>query len=384
MKPRTLLIILFLFVLLLPLALFLQPKVKEPPASFSVADALGGIVEPGFARATLPRTFTFPIDHGPHPRFRTEWWYFTGNLHTTSGRRFGYQLTFFRSALTPAPVSRTSRWGTNDIFMAHFTITDVQGKRFHSFERISRAALGLAGAGGIPLAIHLEDWSAVGFSGKSLDTELKASSEGKAIRLRLKADGPVMLNGDRGLSRKGREPGNASYYYSIPRLATSGTIRVDGEEFDVAGLSWLDREWGTTSLEQSQAGWDWFGLQLDDGRALMFYRLRQKDGSTDPVSAGTLLQVDGTMRSLAAADLQLEIGAWWRSPKSGSRYPAHWRIRLPSEGLDLEVVPLLADQELNATTVRYWEGAVVVRDVKSGSSRGSGYVELTGYDGMKR
>lgn len=382
--PRRILLMILFILLLVVLALFLKPEETEAPASFTVADALGGAADPGFARATAPRPFLFPADHGPHPGFRSEWWYYTGNLHTTSGRRFGYQLTFFRFALTPDKLPRTSAWGANEIYMAHFTVTDVEGKRFHAVERFSRASLGLAGAGGNPLTIHLEDWSAAALPGDTFGMDLNASSGDVAIRLRLHSAGPTMLNGERGLSRKGREPGNASYYYSIPRLATSGTIRIKGEEFSVKGLSWLDREWGTTELEPNQAGWDWFGLQMDDGRALMFYRLRQKDGSTDPVSGGTLMGGDGTMRSLAVHDLQLETTAWWRSPKSGSRYPARWRLRLPSEGLDLEVVPLLTDQELAAATVRYWEGAVAVRDGKEGSSRGSGYVELTGYDGVKR
>lgn len=378
MMPRRFLMISFLILLLLLLAFLLKPEKKEIPAAFTVGDALGGVADPGFARATMPRPFLFPADHGPHPSFRTEWWYFTGNLHTSSGRRFGYQLTFFRFALAPDKVPRKSRWGANEIFMAHFTITDVEGKRFHAVERFSRAALGLAGAGGNPLAIHLEDWSAIALPGETFGMNLNAGSGDEAIHLRLQAAGPIMLNGERGLSRKGREPGNASYYYSIPRLATTGSIRVNGEEFAVTGLSWLDREWGTTALEPNQEGWDWFGLQLADGRALMFYRLRQKDGTTDPISGGTLMEVDGTMQSLAAADVQLETTAWWRSPNSGSRYPARWRLRLPRENIDLEIVPLLADQELFATTVRYWEGAVVVRDLKDGSS-GRGYVELTGY-----
>ena len=379
MMSHRILMISSLFLLLVLLVFFLKPEKKEIPAALTVADALGGAADPGFARATAPRPFIFPADHGPHPGFRTEWWYYTGNLHTTSGRRFGYQLTFFRFTLAPDRVPRASRWGTNEIFMAHFTITDVEGKGFFAAERFSRAALGLAGAGGNSLALHLEDWSAIALPGESFGMNLNAGSGDEAIHLRLEAAGPVMLNGEGGLSRKGREPGNASYYYSIPRLATSGTIRVNGEEFSVTGLSWLDREWGTTALEPNQDGWDWFGLQLADGRALMFYRLRQKDGTTDPVSGGTLMEVNGSMQSLAAVDVQLETSAWWRSPNSGSRYPARWRLRLPRENLDLEIVPLLTDQELFATTVRYWEGAVAIRDLKGESSGGSGYVELTGY-----
>jgi len=350
---------------------------SPPPAS--VTGLLGGEDPGGFARAMAPRDFRFPDDHGPHPGFRHEWWYFTGNLRAPGGRRFGYQLTFFRFALSPDLPDRQSHWATNQAYMAHFAVTDVEGRRFHPFERTGRGALGLAGATARPLRVWLDDWSAEGGKASTLPIRLRAAEDAASVDLVLDSARPVVLQGDRGLSRKGATPGNASYYYSMTRLATRGTVRIDGVSFPVEGNSWLDREWGTGSLEKGHAGWDWFALHLSDGRDLMFYRLRRGDGGTDPFSAGTLVLQDGSCRTLSPDDVRIEILETWRSPGSGARYPSRWRLLLPSEGLDLEVVPRLDDQELR-TTVRYWEGAVGVRGTsRGGPVEGDGYVELTGY-----
>jgi len=347
--------------------------------ALSITEVLGGTAAPGFARADVPRRFTFPDDHGPHEGFRNEWWYFTGNLRTADGRRFGYQLTFFRAQFLPRPVPRSSAWGSKEIIMAHFAVTDVVGKRFRYAERFSRDALGLAGAGGSPLTVRLEDWFARETDEQPWSMKLAASDAdtGVAIELDLASLKPVVLNGEGGLSRKGAAPGNASYYYSIPRMETSGEIRIGGENFRVSGLSWLDREWSTSALEADQQGWDWFALQLEDGRDLMFYQLRRKDGASGPFSSGTLVEADGRYRHLARDEVQLEATGWWTSPKSGARYPAGWRMRIPSQGIDLEITPLLADQEL-VTGFRYWEGAVVARG-RAGTAGGAGYLEMTGY-----
>ena len=372
--------ILVLAVAVLLAALFLLPKRRVPEQGkvVSVTEALGGEPAGGFARAIAPRRFSFPADHGPHSGFRTEWWYFTGNLKSEQGRMFGYQLTFFRVALKPEPAERKSRWGANEVFMAHFAVTDVAGSRFHHAERFSRAAAGLAGAGGSPLAVRLEDWSALETSAEPWSMRLAARDGDASLDLKVRSVRPVVLNGERGLSRKGAEPGNASYYYSIPRMDTSGTIRIGKESFTVSGLSWLDREWSTSALEQGLAGWDWFALQLDDGRDIMFYQLRRNDGTVDPFSSGTLVAADGTSRHLAGKEVQLAIADWWTSPASGARYPSRWRLLVPGEKLDLEIVPRLADQE-HLASFRYWEGAVEVRGTSAGSPGGSGYVEMTGY-----
>ncbi|HEY3569414.1 MAG TPA: lipocalin-like domain-containing protein [Thermoanaerobaculia bacterium] len=355
-----------------------QPSL--PHASLSVAGALRTSSDQGYAKALAPREFHFPADHGPHPEFRTEWWYYTGNLATAEGRRFGFQLTFFRSALAPTAPERASAWATRQAWLAHFTVSDVAGKRFHSFERWSRGAVGLAGAQGEPFRVWVKDWAAEGAPVFPMRLRAAEGPGGEtAIDLVLQEGKPPVLQGERGLSRKGAEPGDASYYYSLTRMPTSGTVRVDGQSFPVTGASWMDREWSTSSLGRDQVGWDWLALQLSDGWDVMLYRLRRADGSADPTSSGTLIAPDGASRPLHLTDFQLEGSGEWRSPRSGARYPARWRVRVPGEELDLDVRPLLADQELDVS-FRYWEGAVAIEGTHHGRPvQGQGYVELTGY-----
>jgi predicted secreted hydrolase len=338
-----------------------------PQASLSVAGALSGENTAGYARAIAPREFRFPEDHGPHPEFRTEWWYYTGNLSTREGRQFGFQLTFFRSAFAPSMPERLSKWATRQAYLAHFTISDIEGQQFRSFERWSRGALGLAGSQGEPFRVWLKDWSAEG-------NKLRAAEDGVALDLTLEPGKPPVLQGERGLSRKSEEPGNASYYYSLNRMPASGTVRLGDERFEVSGLAWMDREWSTSSLGKNQVGWDWFALQLEDGRDLMLYQLRRNDGTADPTSNGTLVGPRGESRHLGLSDFTLEVLDRWKSPRSDAVYPARWRLRIPSANLDLTIEPLLADQELDVS-FRYWEGAVRI----GGTSRGRGYVEMTGY-----
>jgi predicted secreted hydrolase len=348
-------------------------------SSKAFAQGFAGLGESaeGFAPVVPGKTFAFPADHGPHPEFRTEWWYFTGNLETTEERRFGFQLTFFRSALAPAMPERKSAWATRQAWLAHFTVSDIAGGKFHSFERWSRDALGLAGARAEPFRIWVKDWTAT--SERTFPLRLSASADQAAIDLLLQQGKPPVLQGERGLSRKSAEPGNASYYYSLTRMPASGSVTVEGERFEVTGLAWMDREWSTSSLGKDQVGWDWFSLQLSDGWDLMLYRLRRKDGTADPASSGTLIDSRGESRALNPSKFQILPSGEWRSPRSGARYPTRWRLRIPQEDLDLEVRPLLADQELDVS-FRYWEGAVSIEGVHRGQPiRGHGYVELTGY-----
>jgi len=348
-------------------------------ASYPVARALGTTDTGGFARALAPREFEFPADHGPHPDFRTEWWYFTGNLRDPAGARFGFQLTFFRIALRADALASASRWRTRDLYMAHLAVTDAERGRFHAFERFSRGAAGLAGARSAPLAVWLEDWEAAATGTAPFPLRLRAHQGEVGLDLVLQPRKPVVLNGEAGLSAKSREPGNASYYYSIPRLAAHGRIQVPGATHEVGGEAWLDREWSTSALAPDQVGWDWFALQLDDGRELMYYRLRRRDGSADPASAGTLIGADGRTRHLRSGELELRALEHWRSPASGVEYPVRWAITVPGAGLHLETRALLAHQELDLT-VRYWEGAVEVSGRGAqGPLHGHGYVELAGY-----
>jgi len=361
-----------------------DPASGRIAATISVTSALGADDVRGYARATAPRDFSFPRDHGPHPEFRTEWWYYTGNLRTRDGRHFGFQLTFFRNALRPEPVARDSDWRTTQVYLAHFALTDTSRGRFVAFARSSREALGLAGAGAEPFHVWLEDWSVEGEAQTTLPMRLRAAEGGTAIDLVLASAKPVVLQGERGLSRKGPESGNASYYYSLTRMPARGTVHVDGESFAVEGLAWMDREWSTSALSQDLVGWDWFALQLDDGRDVMFYQLRRADGSSDRFGAGMLVEADGTARPLRHDEIRIDVLATWRSPRSGVSYPARWRLTLPSRDLLLELAPRVADQEL-IVGPRYWEGAVTAQGMANGRRLGGqGYVELVGYGESRR
>jgi predicted secreted hydrolase len=369
--------------LLVAAAAFLQPAAAAPPAAVSPS---GSHPADGFTEALEPRAFEFPQDYGPHPAFRQEWWYVTGNLDATDGERFGFELTFFRVALLPpaepsAAAAATqsaaqSAWRTREIYMAHFAVTDVARKRFRFEQILSRAALGLAGAAAMPLHVWLDDWSLEARG--SAAWKLHASQPGYAIELILEPQGAPVLNGVAGLSRKSDRPEDATYYYSIPRLLVRGRLSRDGQPLEVRGLAWLDREWGSGGLGPREVGWDWFGLQLADGSALMFYALRDRDGRRDAHSAGTWITADGTVRALSNADVGIAVTNEWRN-RSGERYPARWHLRVPELALDLTVQPVLADQELR-TSPRYWEGAVDVSGERAGKSLGGrGYVELVGY-----
>ncbi len=358
--------------------------ITEP--RLSLGQALGGELA-GFARADHPREFQFPDDHGPHPAYRTEWWYYTGNLKSAEGRHFGFQLTFFRTALTAPPdqAERASAWGTRDVYMAHFALSDVAAQRFHAFQRLSRAALGLAGASAVPFRVWLEDWSVTGETAveQPVSMQLSAEEQDVALDIRLVSDKPIVLHGQNGLSRKGAAAGQASYYYSLTRLRSSGVVRLGDEEFQVQGLSWMDREWSTSVLDEALQGWDWFALQLTDGQELMVYQVRQQAGGIHPLSSGTLVDADGTPRTLTAADFQIEVLQTWQSPADGTTYPAKWRVRIPGEAIDLKITPYMADQEMH-TLIRYWEGAVRASGTVQGRPLdGDGYVELTGYGEKK-
>lgn len=333
----------------------------------------------GFAKVLEPRLFRFPEDHGAHNDYRSEWWYFTGNLEDTNGRRFGYQLTFFRFALASDKIESKSAWRDRQLYMAHFTVSDIEAQRFHSTERFSRTALDLAGARNDRFQVWLHDWSAEGINGSIFPMRLKAEHDDFAIDLLLSTQKPVVLQGDRGFSRKSDKPGNASYYYSYTRLSTEGSVSIDGLSYPVTGYSWMDREWSTSALSEDQAGWDWFSLQLSDDTELMVYQLRLKNGGIDPHSSGALIPDRSDPVALQVDDVKIEVLNEWTSPHSKRTYPSRWRLTIPKQQLQLEVEPLLNDQELNMA-FRYWEGAARVKGTHRGQSvTGFGYVELTGY-----
>ena len=327
----------------------------------------------------------FPRDHAAHPDHRIEWWYYTGNLRAPGSRRFGYQLTFFRVGVDREPVN-PSRWAVRDLYMAHFAVTDIERGAHHVFERLNRTGIGWAGANTQTLHVWNDGWSVTLDEGDPRMQRLAAASDdgGLSIDLRLDPSGPPVLHGVNGFSQKGAEVGNASHYYSLTRLRTTGRLVAGGETFDVEGLSWMDHEFGTSFLEPAQAGWDWFSIQLDDGTDLMVYVMRRIDGARDPRSSGTAVSAAGATH-LRADDFRLTPGRRWTSPASGAAYPVAWRIAVPSHGLELEATAAVDAQELQtgrSTGVTYWEGAIDVRGTRDGAPvAGSGYLEMTGYAG---
>jgi len=330
---------------------------------------------PGYA-------YVFPRDHASHPDFKVEWWYYTGNVTAKDGRRFGYQLTFFRVGVDPAPAN-PSKWAIRDLFMTHLAVSDPSRKRYRYGERLSRGGPGLAGADVDRYRVWNDDWTA------SLDAQgrhvLRASDKGMAIDLTLNEGKPPIVHGVGGISQKGAQAGNASHYYSLTRMPTRGAITVDGERVEVSGESWMDHEFGTSFLEPDQRGWDWLSIQLADGRELMVYQLRRADGSRDPRSSGTLVGADGRATHLSVADFSLAPGGPTYRSANGASYPIAWTLAIPSQSLDLVITTPLNSQELSlegSTGVTYWEGLIDVTGLAGGRPvEGRGYLEMTGYHG---
>jgi predicted secreted hydrolase len=329
-----------------------------------------------FQQALAPRDWKFPRDHGRHDGFKLEWWYFTGNLRDVTGRRFGYQLTFFRSAFAPQSTKRTSPWAMTDIYFAHAAVSDIEGKQFLYKDRLQRARPGLAYASDQTMDVALLDWSA------ALDQDtihLKTAVKDFAIDLKCDQGRGPILEGPGGVNTKGRAPGEASYYYSMTRLKTTGTLTIGGKSYAVDGRSWMDHEFSSDAMAPNQTGWDWMGLQLADGTDLMIYRMRDKNGSTDYLS-GTRITSDGQPHYLSARQLTLTGDSPWKSPASGASYPQRWTVGILGMS-SLTVTSEMPGQELitNASTkVTYFEGAASVTD-DHGKPAGEGYLEMTGY-----
>ncbi len=328
--------------------------------------------------------WAFPRDHGSHPEFRTEWWYFTGNLKDASNNRFGYQLTFFRQGVNLREKDPKYPWSIRDIYLAHFALTDVSSNQFWYAERVSREGPGLAGASQEKMNVWLLNWSAT-MEGNRI--EGKARHQGMELSLHLIPRKPLAFHGQNGLSQKGPKEGQASYYFSYTNLATEGTMKtpLSQSTIRVKGTSWFDREFGSNQLAPDQVGWDWFSLHLSDGQELMVYFLRKKDGSIEPSSSGSLVTRSGNAIHLKQSDINLEVLDYWKSPKSGGRYPSRWRLRVASAKIELELNTLVPSQELlteGSTGITYWEGAVAGKGVSEGRPiTCEGYVELTGYAG---
>lgn len=365
--------------------LFLSCTAQEAPSqsSLSISDFLRSKEDSGFQKAFKSIPFEFPQDHGVHPEFKNEWWYITGNLEGDSNRRFGFQFTLFRNAVSPQPVTSTSRWTTNQVYLAHIALTDVQRTRHYSDERFSRGALDLAGVNNKPFTAWLEDWRIVSEPQDNcpscFQVRLLVANDEFSLDLTLSNTKPVVLHGDAGLSQKGQTPGNASYYYSYTRLWTRGRINVADNVYTVHGQSWLDHEWSTSSLQDDQVGWDWFSIQLSDHTELMLFQLRHEHDSNKNFLYGTYVDSGGQTTRLNRSGFAIEPSASWTSPVSAVVYPAGWNISVRGHGLKLNLTPFIPAQELNAS-FRYWEGAVKIQGYKHDEPlQGHGYVELTGY-----
>lgn len=340
----------------------------------------------GFRLAMPGWSYQFPQDHAAHPSFRIEWWYYTGHLRA-GNKAFGYEATFFRVALpvpTARPAGEPSAWRARHVLFRHLALTDEAGKRFLFDDRAERHALDLAGADSTRYLTWIGD-DYVGLEADRRTHRVVGRAPEFALDLHLVPEKPPVIHGDDGVSRKSGEEGQASHYYSLTRLATRGRLVRGRDTLAVEGRSWMDHEWSSSRLRDTHAGWDWFSVQLSDGRDLMLYRLRRKSGEDEPVSSGTLVAADGAARHLPLDAFEIRATGRWKSPESGGDYPSGWIVRVPSAGLDLTLEPVLADQELRVPTMNgivYWEGRVRVRGTSAGRAvSGEGYVELTGYAG---
>lgn len=344
--------------------------------------------EQDFRTVSGPCQFQFPQDHGAHPGFRTEWWYYTGNLISEVGEPFGFQLTFFRSQMTPPGADNKwpeshSAWRTQQLFLAHAAVSDIRSGEFFHAEQLARGALGLAGARkeSERIFVSVKNWSASVSPEKHL---LVADTDDFKIDLALKPRKPPVAHGDEGYSLKGSAPESASCYYSMTRLEATGSLHIMGRKVTVKGLAWMDHEYSSAPLEPHLAGWDWFSLQLDNGSELMIYLLRQSNGNYSTASSGTFVESSGFTRHLSKKMFKVEILDYWKSPHSQAVYPAGWRIKVLPLQLELRITPSMADQEMRTpqtTNVTYWEGSVSVEgNLKNEPVTGAGYAELTGYD----
>lgn len=345
----------------------------------TVTEYLSGEAAEGFALVTEPNAIEFPRDFGPHEEYQTEWWYYTGNLQTADGRDFGYQFTIFRRGLTPGTLetAEASAWRSNQIYFAHFALSDIANEDFYDFEKFSRGAAGLAGAQAEPYEVWIENWSVKEQADGTI--LLSAAQDEVKLELTLTQTRPPILHGKGGLSQKGPEYGNASYYYSQIRQQTEGTVTIGENQYAVSGLSWKDHEYGTSFLSEGVIGWNWFALQFDDGSALMFAQGVNEAENNALDSIGTFIYPNNTTVQLSLEDVELEVLDTWTSPTSGGEYPAAWRMTIPSLNLQIMGEPLMANQELNVSTT-YWEGAVRFSGTRNDAAvTAVGYVELTGY-----
>ncbi|MBS4000024.1 MAG: hypothetical protein KGZ71_06045 [Desulfobulbaceae bacterium] len=376
-------LIIFVTIVILFLIYGIQRDSELIPSynTVSVSDAMNAN-EGNYAKALEPRKFVFPEDHSSHDDFKIEWWYFTGNLSDENGNRFGYQFTIFRNALSSDSVSKQSSMSTNQLYLAHFALTDVSNGKFYYADKYSRGAANMAGASVWPLKIHVEDWTIStneDYDGDYLMPEfkIKAEADDFAIEFDVVPLKSIVKHGINGLSAKSNTPGNASYYYSYTRMDTRGKIKIGEKNFSVSGNSWMDREWSTSALDSGQVGWDWFSLQLDNEHEIMFFMLRNQDDSFN-FGKGTMVYPDGKHEFISPEDIDLKVSKHWTN-KDGHQYPSAWTMKSIKFDFDLNIETQVPDQELKLI-IRYYEGSVSINGTHKGQKlKGYGYAELTGY-----
>jgi len=345
------------------------------------------ILAEDFKQALPGRTFSFPQDHFSHREFKTEWWYYSGHLYDQDKKSYGYQFTFFRTGLKRETQTK-SKWAIQDLYFAHLALTDESKKRFEYREKVSRGSLGEAGATPYQrnentFRVWVEDWSLEGRGTGMGDYFLKGGDQDFGIELLLTPEKRPVIHGQNGISQKAEGEGYASHYYSITRLKTEGKIFLKKKAIPVQGRSWMDHEFGSAQLREYQIGWDWFGIQLENGVDLMIYQIRHQDGKIDPYSSGTIISPEENYQHLSLKDFEIKSLDQWRSQKSAATYPSQWKMVLPSHRIELMLIPTVKNQELitqESTRVTYWEGSVKVEGKYEGNPiKGMGYVELTGY-----
>ncbi len=336
----------------------------------------------GFKKAYEPIDFIFPDDYAAHNQYKIEWWYFTGNVTSKDGHKFGYQFTIFRNGLS-ADTSKLTSFGAKNMYMAHFAISDISNNKFYFTEKTVRESVDLAGTTISPTRIFIENWD---IKAEFKDNDylnptfsIKANAEDKnfAINLKLIPNKKMVLHGNKGLSIKSYETGNASYYYSFTNLLTIGEIKIDKQVYNINGKSWFDREFSTSALSENQQGWDWFSLQLSDSTEIMCFQLRNKANKTD-FAKGTYILKDGISEFIKASDFKLTPINYFTA-ESRKKYPSKWKFEYKAQNIFLEIETQIANQELNVFT-KYYEGSVKFTGSKQGEAiGGSGYVEMTGY-----
>ena len=341
---------------------------------------LAGSAAGQYQQALPGYRYEFPRDHFDHPDYRTEWWYYTGNLKAADGGRFGFELTFFRQGVTREG-EKTGDWSVRDLYLAHLALSDLSGGHFYHTERLNRAGPGLAGVSLQSQKVWNGNWQ-VQWTNDGQD--LQAIADDFALHLAMISRKPPVIHGENGVSQKGAVAGNASHYISLTRLLTSGTIKLNGKSYAVEGTSWMDHEFFSSGLDKDEVGWDWLSLQLADNTELMLYRLRHKNGSVDPFSSGTYVDTNGKSTFLSVRDFSMTpLGTTYTSPITHAVYPIAWRVTIPSLGLDLQLKTHLASQELASGTgvgLSYWEGAIDISGARNRAPiQGVGYLEMTGY-----